>query len=99
VATIQKVIEFVDKVGKNSMEKLVYNKDTKKFVSVSAAPINYQGFTIGDPVEDILNILNRMKQRGKLTVDGVNMLYRPCVTLKDPEVLQAAFHYILQEHC
>ena len=70
-------------------------EDEKKLVLNKFYPNRYKTFNIGDPVEDILLILNTLKKTNKLFINGVNMRFEQFTTLS--KYLHASINYLLSK--
>ena len=53
---------------------------------------------IGDEVEDVLMLLNKLKTKGVANIDAIDIRFRSCITLKDPVKQTAALDYLIKNY-
>ena len=89
---INATIDFVSRVNKNDDRKLLFDNNSGAFRPyIDITNENARNFNIGDEVEDVLQLLNSGLLK---SIEGCDMRFGTCVTLKDQQHLNAARAYI-----
>ena len=97
--TFQNLSEHTDELKQNEKMFIDTNQMTTTERSIIIAQKRTLGhqipfLQIGDEVEDILMLLNKLKEEGLANIDAIDMKYRTCITLKNPEQQRAALNYL-----